>query len=78
MAFQNKNLAVIAYASGWTMWHYRGTETLAEITKDGFFDKVFRLAATGDMIILNGIDGTAIKVMELTDDRHIKLTKLKD
>lgn len=77
MAFKNTNLSVIAYASGWTMWHYRGTETLAEITKDGFFDKVFHLAETGDIIILNGIDGTTIKVMELTGDRHIKLTKLK-
>ena len=78
MAFKNTNLSVIAYANGWTMWHYRSTETLEQITKDGFFDKVFHLAATGDIIILNGADGTVMKVMELTEDRHINLTKLKD
>ena len=78
MAFQNKNLSVIAYANGFTLWHYIANEPLADLCKVGYFDKVFTLSATGDIIILNGIDGTAIKTMELTDDRHIKLTKLKD
>lgn len=78
MAFQNKNLSVIAYANGFTLWHYIANEPLADLSKVGYFDKVFTLSATGDIIILNGADGTAIKTMELTDDRHIKLTKLKD
>lgn len=77
MAFQNKNLSVIAYANGFTLWHYIAQEPLADLTKVGYFDKVFHLSPTGDIIILNGADGTEIKVMELTEDRHIKLTKLK-
>ena len=29
MAFQNKNLSVIAYANGFTLWHYAENVTMA-------------------------------------------------
>jgi len=77
MAFKNSNLSVIAYANGWTMWHYSNYETLEEIEKDHYFDKVWHLANTGDIIVINGKDGTAIRVMELSEDNHIKLVKPK-
>lgn len=80
MAFNNKNLSVIAYASGWTFWHYstfHEKDTLADVMKVGYFDKVFTLAATGDIIVIVTSHGTVIKVMELTEDKHIKLTSLK-
>ena len=28
MAFQNKKLSVIAYANGFTLWHYSANETM--------------------------------------------------
>lgn len=77
MAFKSTKLSVIAYANGWTMWHYSSHETLEEIEKDNYFDKVWHLSNTGDIIVLNGNDGTAIRVMELSEDNHIKLVKLK-
>ena len=40
MAFQNKNLSVIAYANGFTLWHYSATETLATIAANGYFNNV--------------------------------------
>ncbi|MCM1294113.1 MAG: hypothetical protein NC311_00945 [Muribaculaceae bacterium] len=61
MAFQNKNLSVIAYANGFTLWHYSATETLATIVASGYFDNVKTLMNTGDIIIINGSDNTAIK-----------------
>ena len=36
MAFQNKNLSVIAYANGFTLWHYKENATLATITASGY------------------------------------------
>ena len=78
MAFKSTNLSVIAFANGWTMWHYSNYELLEDIEKDYYFDKVLALANTGDIIFINGKDGTAIRVMELTEDNHIKLTKLRD
>jgi hypothetical protein len=78
MAFKSANLTVIAYANGWTMWHYSNNEMLEDIEKDHYFDKVWHLGNTGDIIVLNGKDGTAIRVMELTEDKHINLTKLRN
>ena len=81
MAFKSANLSVIAYANGWTMWHYstiHEKDTLADIMKDGYFDKVFTLAATGDIIIIVTAHGTVIRVMELTNDKHIKLNILQN
>ncbi len=61
MAFQNKNLSVIAYANGFTLWHYSANETIATITASGYFNNVKTLMNTGDIIIINGSDNTSIK-----------------
>ncbi len=61
MAFQNKNLSVIAYANGFTLWHYSANETLATIVASGYFDNVKTLMNTGDIVIVNGSDNTSIK-----------------
>lgn len=61
MAFQNKNLSVIAYANGFTLWHYSANETIATITASGYFNNVKTLMNTGDIIIINGSDSTSIK-----------------
>lgn len=61
MAFQNKNLSVIAYANGFTLWHYRAAETMATITASGYFNAVESLMNTGDLVIINASDNTSIK-----------------
>ncbi len=67
MAFQNKNLSVIAYANGFTLWHYKESATLATITASGYFSSLKNLMNTGDMILINGSNGSAIKVVTVTD-----------
>jgi hypothetical protein len=68
MAFQNKNLSVIAYANGFTLWHYSGvTETLSTITANGYFNNVKTLMNIGDIIIINASDNTTIKKINITD-----------
>lgn len=61
MAFQNKNLSVIAYANGFTLWHYAADETLTTLTASGYFNSVKTLMNTGDIVIINGSDNTSIK-----------------
>lgn len=61
MAFQNKNLSVIAYANGFTLWHYAANETLTTMTASGYFDDVKTLMNTGDIVIINASDNTSIK-----------------
>ena len=73
--FENKNLSVIAYANGFTLYHYKSDGSLGVITQDNYFDPIIHLSATGDIIIINASDGTAIKVFEIVDN-HIILKGL--
>ena len=67
MAFQNKDLSVIAYANGFTLWHYSAAETLSTITANGYFNNVKTLMNIGDIIIINASDNTAIKKINVTE-----------
>ena len=67
MAFQNKNLSVIAYANGFTLWHYAANETMSAISTAGYFDDVKTLMNTGDMVIINASDATSIKTVTVGD-----------
>jgi hypothetical protein len=67
MAFQNKNLSVIAYANRFTLWHYAANETLATITASGYFNAVKTLMNSGDIVIVNGSDKTSIKKITVGD-----------
>ena len=67
MAFQNKNLSVIAYANGFTLWHYAANETFAEITASGYFNDVKTLMNNGDIVIVNGSDKTGIRAISVAE-----------
>lgn len=67
MAFQNKNLSVIAYANGFTLWHYSAAETMSTISANGYFNSVKSLMNIGDIIIINASDNTLIKKINITD-----------
>ena len=65
--FQNRNLSVLAYANGFTLWHYKNNEdSLETIEKPGFFDKVKTLMYVGDIITINAKDGTTIRAVTET------------
>jgi len=71
MAFQNKNLSVIAYANGFTLWHYAADEKMTAITVAGYFDSVKTLMNEGDVIIINASDNTSIKKISITGDKIV-------
>jgi hypothetical protein len=68
MSFQNKNLSVIAYANGFTLWHYASAESLEAMSVAGYFNGVKTLMNTGDIVIINAGDTTTIKKIHLTQD----------
>lgn len=74
MAFQNKNLSVIAYANGFTLWHYAANEAMTTICASAYFDSVKTLMNTGDIIIINASDNTSIK--KITVDENITVADL--
>lgn len=70
-------MSIIAYANGFTLWHYPSTEhTLAEIVADGFFNPVKLLCNVGDIIVINATDTTGMRRIVSIDDGQVKLAKL--
>ncbi|MDR0803716.1 MAG: hypothetical protein LBO08_01325 [Rickettsiales bacterium] len=63
--FQNKNLSVIAYANGFTLWHYSSHDKMDALCCDGFFNTMKSLMNGGDIIIICGLDDTAL--FKITD-----------
>ncbi len=71
MAFAIRSLSVLAYANGFTLWHYKaGGDTLADIGGPGFFAEAADMLAAGDVMMISAtaggriasvtLDGTAI------------------
>ena len=61
MAFSMRNLSVLAYANGFTLWHYKaGATPLAAINEPGFFSAAADMMATGDMMMVSADDGAGM------------------
>lgn len=82
MAFANNNFSVLAYANGFTLWHYRSTDTATTVDTSGYFNAAANMVRVGDMILANvgpngsvshGVfvvtadDGTTVDVANLTN-----------
>lgn len=58
MGFAIRNLSVLAYAQGFTLWHYKSAGApLVQAAGDGFFDGASDMLATGDMLMVSAADG---------------------
>ena len=61
MAFTLRNLSVLAYANGFTLWHYKsGPDALAQANSTGYFADAADLLAPGDMVMLTAAEGGKI------------------
>ena len=48
MAFSIRDLSVLAYAQGFTLWHYKaGAEPLGDVGRNGYFDDASDMLAAG-------------------------------
>lgn len=57
MAFQSKDLSVLAYANGFTLWHYASADTAAAIAAAGYFNRAAEMINTGDLMIVTSDTG---------------------
>ncbi len=61
MAFTFRNLSVLAYANGFTLWHYKATgDCLEQVGQSAFFANVDDMLAAGDIVMVSAIDGARI------------------
>ncbi|MCY3830132.1 MAG: hypothetical protein OXF89_13445 [Rhodospirillaceae bacterium] len=61
MAYAKENLSVLAYANGFTLWHYTTPDEAAAVDTAGYFDDAAGMLHAGDMVLANTETGGAAK-----------------
>jgi hypothetical protein len=62
--FAIRDLSVLAYAQGFTLWHYKAnTRTLPRVDHKGFFDDASDMLACGDIVLVSSPHGARIVVV---------------
>ena len=58
MAFSARNLSVLAYAQGFTLWHYKAAgERVEDACAPDYFEPAGDMVAGGDMLMVSASDG---------------------
>lgn len=61
MAFAVRNLSVLAYANGFTLWHYKaGQDSLDAVCARSFFNLAADMFAGGDLLMISSPTGARI------------------
>ena len=53
MSMNSKNLSVLAYVNGFTLWHYKTEDAKSAVSASGYFNSVANIFNVGDLIIAN-------------------------
>jgi hypothetical protein len=61
MAYDAKNLSVLAYANGFTLWHYTTADAAATVDTAGYFNAAQHMLRVGDIVLANVETGGAMK-----------------
>ena len=77
MAFSVRNLSVLAYANGFTLWHYKGSSIhLEEVGQKGFFATASDLLAAGDIVMVSARDGARLLTVAVSHPNEVALAVL--
>ena len=76
MAFAARNLSVLAYANGFTLWHYKaGAEDRTVLGNPGFFAGADDMLTAGDMIMVSATEGARLMCL-VPDGGGVRATQL--
>lgn len=57
MAYSSSSLSAISYANGFTLWHYRTNDLIANVDNINYFNDAHKMLRIGDFIFVNaGVD----------------------
>lgn len=59
MAYNASNLSALAYANGFTLWHYKTTDPSSDVDTAGYYNGAATLLRVGDFILANCDTGSA-------------------
>ena len=69
MAFAIRNLSVLAYANGFTLWHYKaGGDRLASVAARDFFADAADMLTQGDLMMISAADGARVVTVAPLDE----------
>ncbi len=67
--FAIRDLAGLAYAQGFTLWHYRADAGRLNLAAEaGFFDAAVDLVACGDIVMVSSPAGARLLVITRAED----------
>ncbi len=76
MAFAIRNLSVLAYANGFTLWHYKaGTDDQRSIGSPGYFNDAGDVLTAGDMVLVSAVDSGRVLCV-VPDERGVRTAAL--
>jgi hypothetical protein len=53
MAYSPSGLSAISYANGFTLWHYRTKDIIAQVDNAGYFNPAAKMLRVGDFMFVN-------------------------
>ena len=68
-----RNLSVLSYAQGFTLWHYRAGREWRRVLTDEYFQPAADMAAPGDMISVSARDGGAMLFVRTVKPFRVEL-----
>lgn len=79
MAYDPNNLSAMAYANGYTQWHYKTSDPLPVVRRIGYFDNAAALLRVDDMIVINtsrslGYRSNAVAFVDNNDGKEVEIT----
>jgi hypothetical protein len=74
--FALRNLSVLAYANGFTLWHYKAAADAHEAAgASGFFNRAGDMLAAGDIIMVSSPRGGGMLCV-LPDENGVRTARL--
>ncbi len=68
MAFTIRNLSVLAYANGFTLWHYKSEKDRLDAVSGGnYLSDASDMLTGGDLIMITAVDGARIVCVTMAD-----------
>jgi len=75
MPFSIRNLSVLAYANGFTLWHYKLGVGNCDAVDPGFFDDASDMLISGDMLMVSSATGGRMLCIQ-NDKSHVMTASL--
>ena len=74
MSFESKDLSVVAYANGFTMWHYETDDKT--IMEEGYFNDAANVMKVGDMLVANVSHGSTLLTVRSNSSGVVEVTDM--